>query len=161
MTAVTQHIKPDVYPPVDDEATIIVTYPKAQVILQASWNWPYDRKDLEIYGQTGAIFTIGKNDLLLHRNGSIAEQIAAKPALAPYDNSVSYLKAVISGDIKPDGPSSLAVNVIVTRSSTPLADPRRLARRFRCQPSSDCGRIQVDECQTRKRCASQAQELGS
>ena len=35
-------------------------------------------------------------------------------ALAPYDNSVSYLKAVIAGEIKPDGPSSLAVNVIVT-----------------------------------------------
>jgi predicted dehydrogenase len=114
VTAVTQHIKPDVYPRVDDEATIIVTYPKTQVIPQASWNWPYDRKDLEIYGQTGAIFTIGKNDCVLHRNGSTAEQIAAKPALAPYDNSVSYLKAVIAGDIKPDGPSSLADNIIVT-----------------------------------------------
>jgi predicted dehydrogenase len=114
VTAVTQHFKPDVYPRVDDEATIIVTYPKAQVILQASWNWPYDRKDLEIYGQIGAVFTIGKTDLLLHRNGSMAEQFAAKPALAPYDNSVSYLKAVVAGEIKPVGPSSLADNIIVT-----------------------------------------------
>jgi hypothetical protein len=28
-------------------------YPKAQGIIQASWNWPFDRKDMEIYGQTG------------------------------------------------------------------------------------------------------------
>ena len=40
VTAVTQQIKPSVYPKVDDEATIVVTYPRAQAILQASWNWP-------------------------------------------------------------------------------------------------------------------------
>src|SRR5215470_8240270 len=51
--AVTQQIKPDIYPKVDDEATIVVTYPKAQGIIQASWNWPFGRKDMEIYGQHG------------------------------------------------------------------------------------------------------------
>jgi hypothetical protein len=49
--AVTQHIKPDVYPKVEDEATVVLTYPSAQGIIQASWNWPFDRKDMEIYGQ--------------------------------------------------------------------------------------------------------------
>ena len=56
--AVTQHIKPDIYPKVDDEATIVVTYPKAQGIIQASWNWPYNRKDMEIYGQNGYVLVI-------------------------------------------------------------------------------------------------------
>ena len=53
VTAVTQQIKPEIYSRVDDEATIILTYPKAQAIVQASWNWPFDRKDMEVYGQTG------------------------------------------------------------------------------------------------------------
>ena len=44
VTAVTQHIKPEIYPHVDDEATIILTYPRAQAIVQASWNWPFDAK---------------------------------------------------------------------------------------------------------------------
>jgi len=39
-----------VYPRVDDEATILVEYPNAQGIIQASWNWPVNRKDLEVYG---------------------------------------------------------------------------------------------------------------
>ncbi len=47
VTAVAQQIKPDLYPKVDDQATIIVAYPKAQAILQASWNWPFGRKDME------------------------------------------------------------------------------------------------------------------
>jgi len=38
VTAITQHIKPDVYQHVDDEATVILTYPRTQVIIQASWN---------------------------------------------------------------------------------------------------------------------------
>ena len=98
----------------DDEATIILTYPKTQVILQASWNWPFGRKDLEIYGQTGAIFTVGKTDLLLRGKDPTPERIVVAPAHAPYDDSISYLKAVIEKKIKPDGPSSLANNVIVT-----------------------------------------------
>src|SRR5664279_206458 len=56
VTAVTRHFKPDIYPNVDDEATIIVTYPNAQCIIQASWNWPFGRKDMEIYGVSGYIF---------------------------------------------------------------------------------------------------------
>ena len=53
MTAVTQRFKPAIYPRVDDEATILVEYPKAQGIIQASWNWPFNRKDLEVYGDHG------------------------------------------------------------------------------------------------------------
>jgi predicted dehydrogenase len=58
VTAVTQQIKPDIYKYVDDEATIILTYPRAQAILQASWNWPFDRKDMEVYGKTGSAITV-------------------------------------------------------------------------------------------------------
>jgi predicted dehydrogenase len=38
VSAVTQTLKPDVYPRVDDEATIVLSYPRAQAILQASWS---------------------------------------------------------------------------------------------------------------------------
>ena len=58
VTAVTQTIKPHIYPKVDDEATIILTYPNAQAIIQASWNWPYSRKDMEIYGVSGLFLHI-------------------------------------------------------------------------------------------------------
>lgn len=55
VTAVTQHLQPKIYPKVDDEATIILTYPECQAIIQASWNWPVSRKDMDIYGLTGII----------------------------------------------------------------------------------------------------------
>src|SRR6267378_1602251 len=61
VTAVTQQIKPDVYPRVDDEATLVLTYPHAQAIIQASWNWPFSRKDMEVYGQRGYAITVGRD----------------------------------------------------------------------------------------------------
>ena len=44
--------KPDTYPKVDDDATIIV-HPKALGIFHASRCWSHDRKDMEIYGTKG------------------------------------------------------------------------------------------------------------
>lgn len=115
VTAVTQQIKPQIYSRVDDEATIILTYPRAQAIVQASWNWPFDRKDMEVYGQTGYAITVKRDDLRVRREGEEHDQqIAAKPITAPYDNELSYVRAVILDGAKEDSLSSLDTNVIVT-----------------------------------------------
>ncbi len=63
VTAVTRQFKPEVYPEVDDDATIIVSYPEAQCIIQASWNWPFNRKDMEIYGVSGYIKADNSEDM--------------------------------------------------------------------------------------------------
>ena len=114
VTAVVQQMKPEIYSRVDDEATIILTYPKAQAIIQASWNWPIDRKDMEVYGQTGQAITLKRDDLRVHKAGEDEKQVAAKPIAAPYDDELSYLRAVIINGAKEDGLSSLDANVTVT-----------------------------------------------
>lgn len=115
VTAVTQQIKPEIYKHVDDEATIILTYPKAQAIIQASWNWPFDRKDIEVYGRTGYVITVKRDDVRVRRSeDKPEEQITAKPVPAPYDNELSYFRAVILEGAKEDPLSSLDTNIIVT-----------------------------------------------
>jgi scyllo-inositol 2-dehydrogenase (NADP+) len=113
VTAVTQQIKPEIYPRVDDEATIILTYPKAQAILQASWNWPFDRKDMEVYGQSGYVITVRRDDLRVRLKGGEEQQVAARPVAAPYDDSLSLLRAVVLDGAAPGAPSSSETNVIV------------------------------------------------
>lgn len=115
VTAVTQQIKPEIYAHVDDEATIILTYPKAQAILQASWNWPFSRKDMEVYGRSGYVITIGRDDLKVRRAGEEKEQIIPAKNVAPrFSDSLTLLRAVVVDGRKPDGLSSLETNVIVT-----------------------------------------------
>jgi len=114
VTAVTQQIKPEIYSKVDDEATIILTYPKAQAIIQASWNWPIDRKDMEVYGQTVQAITVKRDDIRVQKAGQNEEQITARPIPAPYNDELAYLRAVILDGAKEDALSSLETNVTVT-----------------------------------------------
>jgi len=114
VTAVTQQMKPDVYPKVDDEATIILTYPKAMGIVQASWNWPFGRSDVEVYGKTGEAFTAGRDALEVRKAGQKQlEKMEAKPLPPPTDDELSYLRAVVREGLKPEGPGLLGLNVVV------------------------------------------------
>lgn len=113
--AVTQQIKPHVYPKVDDEATIIVTYPKAQAIIQASWNWPYSRKDIEIYTKNGYI--MANREGMRFRMGEKAAEKEEKIPYRdpPYNDPFLFLTAVARGNIAMDDHdlSGLAVNMVV------------------------------------------------
>jgi predicted dehydrogenase len=112
--AVASQLKPDVYPKVEDDATIVLTYPQAQVILQPSWNWPMDRKDMEIYGQTGQVL-VPQSDVLRVRTQKASKEIeiTPPPIAAPSADPVSYFAAIVRKEIKPSGLASLDVNVTV------------------------------------------------
>lgn len=114
VSCIAQHIKPDVYPKVEDAATIILTYPKAQVILQPSWNWPFDIKDMQVWGTTGYILVPHNNELVVRTAGMEDPKTQTLPDLAGAEGDpVSYLAAVVRGGIQPTGLSSLDVNVTV------------------------------------------------
>ena len=122
VTAVTLHIKPSIYPHVDDDSTIVLTYPRAQAIIQGSWNWPFSRKDMEIYGATGYVDTLYDDKapgakLSIRLPGQAAEQIETAPQLAPPENnSLNYLSAVLAGTLHPQHDlTSLDTNVTVVR----------------------------------------------
>lgn len=116
VTAVTQQIKPDIYPHVDDEADVILKYPKAVAILQASWNWPFDRKDMEVYGRTGYVKTIRRDKVDVRLEGEKESRITSPdPLQAPYDDSLHYFAAVVAGKVQNEhNLSSLDTNVLVT-----------------------------------------------
>lgn len=118
VTAVTQTIKPDIYPKVDDEATIILTYPKAQGIIQASWNWPINRKDMEVYGKTGVVYTDNGSDLRLRTSEDTPEEKFSIPGRAtPVDDPFAYFSALIRNNLDYDtrSLSSLENNMVVMR----------------------------------------------
>ena len=114
VTAITRQTKPDIYPKVDDDATVIITYPKVQVIIMASWSWPYGRDDIEIYGTAGSIKTADGRNVILRIDGKPEQKITAKPIEPLYSNSLTYLAATVNGGIKPQELASLENNMIVT-----------------------------------------------
>jgi len=114
VSAVTQTFKPAVYPRVDDEATIVVAWPQAVGIIQASWNWPFDRKDLEVYGSRGQALTVRREAVRFRLEGKEEAEVPSPALAAPEDDPVRYLAAVARGEVRPSGLSSLENNLIVT-----------------------------------------------
>ena len=113
VTAITRHIKPDVYPKVDDEATILLEYADATGIIEASWNWPFGIKDLEVFGQTGYLHVLNATTLQQRKKESY-DGVEVKPPA--FTNNLSYLAAVLRGTQIPGNDlSSLSNNVIVVK----------------------------------------------
>lgn len=119
VTAVTQQLKRDpTYARVDDEATIVLTYPQAQAIIQGSWNWPDHRKDLEIFGTNGYVFTPDATNVRVRLRGEKTERAVAFQSLpVHYDDGFAYLAAVVRGEINiaDMDRSSLVNNLVVVR----------------------------------------------
>lgn len=80
VTCLTKQNKPEIYPRVDDDATIILSYPQTEVIIQASWDWPFGRKETEIYGQTGFVFCKNGKDMRVLEAGNKEVQEREAPA---------------------------------------------------------------------------------
>jgi predicted dehydrogenase len=114
VTAVTQQLKPEVYPRVDDEATIILSYPRAQGIIQASWNWPIGRKDMDVYGVTGAIQVADRDTLQLRKADGKARALEPAQLDAKFREPIAHFAAVVRGEISAHPLSSLETNLIVT-----------------------------------------------
>ena len=53
---------------VDDDTTIILEYPNKQVVIQASWNWSHNRKDMQIYGSNGYVDCQNANTMIILEN---------------------------------------------------------------------------------------------
>jgi predicted dehydrogenase len=131
VTAVTQHLQPDLYPKVDDEATIILTWPEAQGIIQASWNWPFSRKDTHVYGERGYVYALDGSRLQMRLGEGEERRAEVAPPPAPHDDPFAYLAAVVRGEITPapDGLSSLELNLVVMEILDAAMESARTGRR--------------------------------
>lgn len=96
VTALTNTFKPGIYPKVDDEATILVEYPEAHCIIQASWNWPFGRKDMEVYGETGYMITTDANHMRYRNKGNSEKKDSISvEATSVYTDPFKYFADVI------------------------------------------------------------------
>ena len=119
VTAVTQQLQKENNPRVDDEATILVLYKKSKATIQASWNWPIGRKDMEVYGTTGAIFADNRNSMRVRKavgyDGFTETSMKLEDRNYPYKDPFSLFVAVIRNEwiLPPFDLYSLENNMIV------------------------------------------------
>jgi predicted dehydrogenase len=106
----TLTIKADQHNAVDDDALIVLEYPDASAIIQASWDWPYDKGQVEVYGPKGSL--LATHDKLFYR-----------PPGAPSDKLMPLGKPV---DLKPvphETSNPIAYFLDCIRNGKPIEDP--------------------------------------
>ena len=113
VTAIARHYKSEVYPKVEDDATILVEYSGATGQIEASWNWPFSIKDLEVFGEHGYYHAFNGTDITsrMRENKKGAKTVTSLPA--PINDPLIYLAAALKGEIKEDDQSSLKYNMVV------------------------------------------------
>jgi predicted dehydrogenase len=136
VTAVALTDKPEIYPNVDDDATIIIRYPKAQAVLQPSWTWTFARKDMEVYGTTGYAITEAADHIRARYVPEKAEaEIPVPPLPVMQQNSLNYLAGVLHGQIDPKNDlTSLETNMIVVQILAAARESAKTGRTVELKP---------------------------
>ncbi len=131
--AVLKSHKPEIYPRVDDDATIVVEYPDCVVQIMASWCWPKGRKDMYVYGSQGSVFQLTPTRMETRIGQRDSGPFEAPRLEAPYDDSFRFLRAVVRDEIQlaPYDLSSLENNMMVVRILEAARESARKGRAVR------------------------------
>ena len=108
--------KPEVYPEVDDDATILLSYPTMEGVIHASWNWPFSRKDMHVYGTTGYALIDDATTIRARLDEKTSEKIIKLPLTdAPFNDPFTFFASAIKGVtvVSKTDLSSLEINMIV------------------------------------------------
>ena len=112
------HLKPKIYSKVDDDATIVLEYPAATGIIEASWNWPYTIMDAAVYGKDVYRHASQFNgaDTIYFQTKNEKETRVENISAPQYKDEVEYLTAVIMNGA-PDNNKLLSLerNIIIVR----------------------------------------------
>jgi len=80
--ATTRKLKTEQHNEVDDDATIVLEYPDATAVIEASWNWPYTKEQIEVFGPKGSL-------LATHQSLYFRSAAARGPNITPSGEAVS------------------------------------------------------------------------
>jgi predicted dehydrogenase len=114
--ATATKLKVEQHNQVDDDATIVLDYPDATTIIQASWDWPYGKGQVEVFGPKGSL--LADRDALLFRSSAqrsspeqYGERLRLEALPREADNPVSYFVGRIRDDKPIEDPLSARLNV--------------------------------------------------
>ena len=117
--AYTLKLKTEQANAVDDDAVILLEYPDATAIIQASWDWPYGKGQVEVFGPKGSLLATN-NELLFRpaKSPASAEGLQGRPVeLRPpaheTSSPIAYFLYCIRNHKPVEPPVSSEMNVAV------------------------------------------------
>lgn len=119
VSAVTQKLKVDQHNLVDDDATIVLDYPDGTAIIEASWDWPYNMGQVQVFGPKGSLLATARDLFSRSAKDNVAngalegERVALDPFALETSNPISYFVDCIRNNKPIEDPLSMKLNVQV------------------------------------------------
>src|SRR5467141_2780179 len=116
--AIAQKLKVSQHNKVDDDATILLEYPDAPVIVEASWDWPHSMGQVQVFGPKGSLLAT-RNTLFYRsaedrgKSGLQGEPHTLNASQGATSNPVAYFVDCIRHDKPIEDPLSPRLNVQV------------------------------------------------
>lgn len=87
--ATVHSLKPDRYPKVEDNAVLVLSYPDAVGLFEASWDLPQGFQHLEVFGSDGILAL--ERGLLTQRSGRSEQQLVGPADAEPTGHPIEYM----------------------------------------------------------------------
>ncbi len=117
--ATTRKMKVEQNNKVDDDATIVLDYPDATAVIEASWDWPYNKDSVEVFGPKGSL--LARHNTLQRRAADAhgpnvppdGESVTLDALPKETSNPVAYFVDCIRNNKLIEDPVSAQLNVQV------------------------------------------------
>ena len=104
------HLRPDTFPKVEDNSTMILSYKNGVGLFEGSWDLPRSLQDLEIFGNEGSLY-MRNGSVELRKGRADAQGVAIQPLPPERAEPIAYMIHCIREKKAPEGLVELDINV--------------------------------------------------
>ena len=111
--AQANHLRPERFPKVEDNADLTLSYPNGVGLFEGSWDLPASYQDLEVFGLDGKVY-MKNGKVTLRKKGQREEQeVAIEKLPADRADPIAYMVSAIRDNKPIEGLTALDINVDV------------------------------------------------
>ncbi len=127
--ATVNHLRPDVFPKVEDNADLVLSYPKAVGIFEASWDLPKSYQDLEVFGLKGSVYM--QHSGVDEQTGKEKKALTLNPLPPAEAEPIAFMVDHLRSKKPVEGLTALDINVQVVEIIEAAKDSIRTGKAVR------------------------------
>jgi len=110
--AQVNHLRPERFPKVEDNADLVLSYPNGVGLFEGSWDLPSSYQDLEVFGLGGSVY-MKNGKVTLHKSGRQNQPTDLPIEALPPDRAkpINYMVEAIRNNKPIEGLTALEINV--------------------------------------------------
>jgi predicted dehydrogenase len=130
--AQVNHLRPETFPKVEDNADLILSYPNGVGLFEGSWDLPRSYQDLEVFGLSGSLYM--QNNKVELRKGRQAEELKLDPLPPDSAQPLAYMVSRLRAKQPIEGLTALDINVSVVEILDAAKESVKTGRAIALQP---------------------------